>query len=542
MELSIHHQFNQSFCSMYLRLLLGLYLTFQVLNTSNAQFSNGHQDHEVPELDESFDDQLYGDYSNYGLLDMNGDGLVDLVDCESATGQVHSLNGQKYWKVYINSGVQFSTTAQQWVLPDLGEIDDDQLYGEFSNYSVIDVNGDDLPDLIDAEDNTTGGIWINGSQRYWKVYLNGGSGFQSNPIIWHIPDLGESYDDQVYGDYSNFGLSDLNGDGMLDLVDAEDNASGDVWMTGNQRYWNVYLNTGNSFSNISQSWHIPDLGETYQDQLYGDYSNYSLMDINGDGRADLIDAEDNTSGLVWMNGGQRYWRVFLNNGIAFQSTAIQWSIPDLGEQFDDQLYGDNSNYGLQDMNGDGKLDLIDAEDNTTGLVWMNGGQRYWKVYINTGSSFQSSFIQWDIPDLGEQFDDQLYGDNGHFGIYDFTGDGVMDLIDSEDNVTGAIWQAGNNKYWRVYSGNSSLSTTELRQTMDSISVYPNPTHRVVTIELENKNQTIIVQVMDVAGRLLIEEEMTEWSHQLNLPEHSGMYLIQVTDQKGNRNSLFVQRL
>ena len=211
-----------------------------LVNDAYSQFSSVESIHRLPELDEQFDDQLYGDFSNYGLLDMNGDGLVDLIDCESANGGVFDLNGQHYWKVYINTGGQFSSTAQQWFIPDLGEVDNDQLYGEFSNYSMLDMNGDGRPDLIDAEDNASGTVWDNNGQRYWKVYVNTGTSFQLTAVQWHIPDLGEQYDDQVFGDYGNYGLADMNGDGRPDLIDAEDNNSGSVWMNAGQRYWKVF--------------------------------------------------------------------------------------------------------------------------------------------------------------------------------------------------------------------------------------------------------------------------------------------------------------
>ena len=289
---------------------------------------------------------------------------------------------------------------------------------------------------------------------------------------------------------------------------------------------------GSGFQANEQTWHIPDLGEMHEDQLYGDYSNYSLIDMNGDGQVDLVDAEDNNSGDVWVTNGQRYWKVYLNNGTAFSGASIQWAIPDLGEQFDDQLYGDNSNYGLQDLNGDGLMDLIDAEDNLSGEVWTNNGQKYWKVFLNNGTSFQSNSHQWNIPNLGEQFDDQLYGDNGHYGMYDFTGDGIMDLIDAEDNTTGSIWQDNISKYWRVYAGNGSLNSMSNLYTIEDLDVYPNPSQSSVYISGQGKNQPVTIQLLNMSGQILSQYSVSTWPFELVLPTNVGWYIIKATDLFG----------
>ncbi len=40
-------------------------------------------------------------------------------------------------------------------------------------YSLVDINGDGSPNLVDAEDNNSAGnVWTNGLQRYLNVYFN----------------------------------------------------------------------------------------------------------------------------------------------------------------------------------------------------------------------------------------------------------------------------------------------------------------------------------------------------------------------------------
>ncbi|MCH2022514.1 MAG: T9SS type A sorting domain-containing protein [Saprospiraceae bacterium] len=427
---------------------------------------------------------------------------------------------------------QFNSSSLEFNVPELGETYDDQIYGDNSNYSVFDFNGDGKPDLIDAEDNSSGSVWTNGSQKYWKVYLNTGTAFSSTAIQWNIPDLGETYDDQIYGDNSNYSVFDFNGDGKPDLIDAEDNSSGSVWTNGSQKYWKVYLNTGTAFSNTAIQWNIPDLGETYDDQIYGDYSNYSLSDFNGDNKPDLIDAEDNNSGNVWNSGNQKYWKVYLNTGATFSSSAIQWNIPELGEAYDDQFYGDHSNYSVFDFNGDGKPDLIDAEDNNSSTIWIGGNQKYWKVYLNTGGGFNSSFIQWNIPDLGENFDDQFYGDNSNYTVYDFDGDNLPDLIDAEDNNSGYVWTNGSQKYWKVYSNTTAMNSIEsITKTNVSLIASPNPTSGIFSIDLQQFTFPS-VSIFNNLGQTIYHEE-TLSSHIFNFdlkPYDQGIYYIKIKNK------------
>jgi hypothetical protein len=482
----------------------------------------------IPNLNETYDDQVYGDNSNFSVIDFDGDGLPDLVDAESNTGEVWINGSQKYWMVYLNSAEGFSSTGIQWNIPDLGETYDDQVTGDNSNFAVVDFNGDNKPDLIDAEDNVTGNAWTSGSQKYWKVYLNTGTGFSAVSIQWNIPDLGETSDDQVYGDNSNFTVLDFNGDNKPDLIDAEDNVSLNVWTTGSQKYWKVYLNTGAGFTSTDLTWNIFDLGELYDDQIYGDNSNFSVLDFNGDGKPDLIDAEDNTSLNVPMLGSQRFWRVYINTGSGFAATATNWNIPALGEIYDDQVYGDNSNFSVMDFDGDGKPDLVDAEDNISGNVWATGAQKYWAVFLNNGTGFAAIATQWNIPALGEAYDDQVYGDNSNFSVLDMNGDDKPDLIDAEDNVSTNVWMNGQQRYWNVFinSGSGSLAIPDSRG--KAFALFPNPFTDSLTLATDEFLPDAEFNLYSTTGQQVYSAEIFSAQQVFPLNLQSGIYFYRIT--------------
>src|SRR5690606_12794489 len=134
-------------------------------------------------------------------------------------------------------------------------------------------------------------------------------------------------------------------------------------------------------------------------------SNYSLVDVNGDGSLDLVDCQDNASGVVWLTGSSLpYWKVYLNNGFNFKTTAENWTIPVMENSTGALDQVSSSNYSLVDINGDGNPDLVDCQDNASGVVWLTGSSLpYWKVYLNT-----STFPFLAIDEISNQNDLHVY--------------------------------------------------------------------------------------------------------------------------------------
>jgi hypothetical protein len=105
------------------------------------------------------------------LIDVNGDGLPDIVQSHTDT-----VNPPE-WDVYKNYGDHWATNNTQdrqgWIAPKNLDLSN-------PNVRLIDVNGDNLPDIVQTsysgDDNT--------STDTWYVYKNTGSSWSTTPEVW----------------------------------------------------------------------------------------------------------------------------------------------------------------------------------------------------------------------------------------------------------------------------------------------------------------------------------------------------------------------
>src|SRR5690606_15581258 len=108
-----------------------------------------------------------------------------------------------------------------------------------------------------------------------------------------------------------------------------------------------------------------------------------------------------------------------------------------------------------------------------------GTSPYWRVYLNTGSGFSTTLINWTLPAGG-------YKDSGghNYGFYgtaedgyyysgcqgwstmDINGDGKVDMIvTSQGNGTYKdSFGVGSSPYWKVYLSRSTVGVEEQENT------------------------------------------------------------------------------
>jgi hypothetical protein len=203
-------------------------------------------------------------------------------------------------RVYLNGGA--GNFAAPMVLPSSG--------GDTSGVVVGDLNGDGALDLVLAN-------WSQPSQ----IYLNDGAGQFAAPI--NIPNSGNGT--------SSLAAGDLNGDGALDLI-----------LTNYNEPSQIYLNDGAGTLMVPTL--LPGSGNNP--------SSIAIGDLNGDGALDLV---------IGNNAAFQTSLVSLNDGTG------DFNAPTILKQSNSRVFG----AAIGDLNGDGRADVILADHNVGGQVYLN---------------------------------------------------------------------------------------------------------------------------------------------------------------------------
>ncbi|MBU1131529.1 hypothetical protein KJ840_05355, partial [Patescibacteria group bacterium] len=254
---------------------------------------------------------LYSQSAKVALVDVNGDGLDDLI-------QAWSASGTQSRGVYINNGNGWSGGYGNFPAY-LASCSGNPMYCETSGTQLVDINGDGLVDVF-----TPAG-----------VYLNTGNGWEQEPAQnWVVPELPYGF-----GNAWKWGggrLSDINSDGLVDLAIAAQSyfLQGGVWNI--YYYYASYLNTGNGWQQ-NNNWNLPiPVGYNVTD------IGTRLMDINNDGLIDIVESYCNnfnncgnsTERVVYLGDGlETNLLSAINNGYG-GSTQIEYQAS--GRYFDDE--------------------------------------------------------------------------------------------------------------------------------------------------------------------------------------------------------------
>ncbi|MFO0748156.1 MAG: toxin TcdB middle/N-terminal domain-containing protein [Myxococcota bacterium] len=249
------------------------------------------------------------------LIDMNGDGLPDLVDT-SVTGGKHRI----FANVLAADGEQHFAAAKDSAV---GLENEHQLSNPF--VQVLDADGDGFVDIMNASSGLV-------------LYNKGGGDWAEKKSVWAtdssgLPNLSSDFDSGD-NELRTMRFIDYNNDKKIDLI----RSSG----LGDNNVTAVYRNTGSGFS-VDEN--VDSLGVGFEND------GLELNDINGDG---LLDAVLVTTSSVRyrLNHGWGHWADWRD------LTSVSFTQAE-AEQAE-----------LEDMNGDGLADLVLVTPSAI-RIWTN---------------------------------------------------------------------------------------------------------------------------------------------------------------------------
>ncbi|HCT29714.1 MAG TPA: hypothetical protein DIW31_03030 [Bacteroidales bacterium] len=238
--------------------------------------------------------------------DYDNDGDLDLLLCGSASTYVNTT------KIYRNEGNNSFTDMQDIILPKVGN--SSAAWGDYNNDGFLDILISGGLDNSDAASGIT------------KIYKNEGNGTFTEQKNITLP--GVSHSSVTWGDYDNDGFLDILLKGFTD---------------SSTPICKLYRNNGNN-----------TFSEQTQIVLEGASNGIAnLADYNNDGLLDLI-----LSGTKDPNAGygSKVFKIYLNNGDNTFTEHVE------------TVASTSLSTPVGDLNNDGRLDLITAED----VAWNYG--------------------------------------------------------------------------------------------------------------------------------------------------------------------------
>lgn len=408
----------------------------------------------------------------WALIDMDGDELPDVIMTHPAESPHPPLTA---WQLYRNTGAGFDEVAIPWPTPPpeaSGETDFYQLSNPVPGvgsvgWDTVDLDGDGLPDLVVTSDDV--GQPLDGGS-HWMVFRGTGAGFEPSPLIWPTPDIslvGERafyLTENRHPAFPRWSLRDLNGDERPDLIVT----SGVGLEPLGDGQWQVFWNHGAGFESTPWPWSTPprELASPYgfyapeQQAEFSDRALWSLLDMDGDGRPDLV--LTSSAGVNPLPGNK--WEVYRNDGSRFLPTPIEWSLPTrepggaIGFVVADAPIAPGfSFWSTFDIDSDGRPDLVLTSD-TNGSELPGAGRFAWWVYTNHGAGFEAEPRTFRLPEADDVGDwgfwtpcAPLFTSRAHWKVLDLTGDGRVDLVYSSSRA-GVPEGFPERPYWRVAPG------------------------------------------------------------------------------------------
>lgn len=285
----------------------------------------------------------------------------------------------------------------------------------------------------------------------------------------------------------------------------------------------TYSNNGDVIGNHGGSdyWivKINSLGTIEWQKTYGGSGFESVYDIqltNDGGYVFAGSTYSNDGDVTGNHGLADFWVVKTNSsGVMVWQKALGGSYMDKASKIINTIDNGFVVAGVSTSN----------DGDVTGL-YNFGFSDYWIVKLNSQGN-----LQWQNTFGGSSYDEaysiEQTTDNGFIiSGFSFSSDG--DLTSNN----------GSKDFWIVKLEPDQLSTNNFQQ--DSIKIYPNPTSSILHIELSNSDQIDKILVIDVSGKIIVEESKNFNSINTSTLEN-GIYFLTIISKNIRYKSKFIKK-
>ncbi|MDI6780949.1 MAG: VCBS repeat-containing protein [bacterium] len=246
------------------------------------------------------------------------------------------------------------------------------------------------------------------------------------------------------GTYYGLALSDINGDGQVDIVATKYNQGLEIW-----------LNTRESSIPDEIRQECPSSWERLKTNLpeKGFYKQVIVCDLNEDDQPDILAARDGGGIELWLNKGGMIWELSRNG------------LPDIGRYFDVKA---------ADLNTDDREEIIAASSHGVG-IWSRNMEEKW-LSKEQGLPVYEYYQAIEAADLNL--------------------DGHVDLIAGNSNNGGIkAWLGDGHGHWQYIRG---LPTIGSYYGVTAVDINLDGKKEIIAVG--NSNQGIIVMTCDISGK------------------------------------------